>query len=110
MPAVQVRRARAILLVSEGNSLAETGRMVGMGRPIVRVWGTRLTTKPIEGLNDKPGRGRKPSFSPEVAVYQVKLTCEMPDQLGRSLSLWDCTDLAQKLSQTALLTPSRQKP
>lgn len=27
----------------------------------------------------------------------MKLACEMPDKLGRSLSLWDCMELAQKL-------------
>jgi hypothetical protein len=64
MPSGLVRRARAILLVSEGKSLSETGRIVGMGRRIVRRWVSRFTAKRIEGLKDKPGRGRKPSFSP----------------------------------------------
>lgn len=93
------RRARAILLVSEGKSLAETGRIVGLGRRIVRLWVTRFTAKRIEGLKDKPGRGRKPSFHPEVALHLVKLACEMPDQLGRSLSVWDCQELARKLRE-----------
>lgn len=64
MPSGLVRRARAILLVSEGKSLAETGRIVGMGRRIVRRWVSRFTAKRLEGLKDKPGRGRKPSFPP----------------------------------------------
>ena len=64
MPSGLVRRAHAILLVSEGKSLAETGRIVGMGRRIVRLWVSRFAEKRIAGLKDKPGRGRKPTFSP----------------------------------------------
>ena len=59
-----VRRARAVLLVSEGKSLSEVGRMVGMGRRIVRLWVSRFNGQRIEGLKDKAGRGRKPTFSP----------------------------------------------
>lgn len=59
-----VRRARAVLLVSEGKSLSEAGRMVGMGRRIVRLWICRFNTQRIEGLKEKEGRGRKPAFPP----------------------------------------------
>jgi hypothetical protein len=64
MPSGLARRARAVLLVSEGKSLSEAGRMVGMGRRIVRKWVSRFSSKRIQGLRDKTGRGRKPSFSP----------------------------------------------
>jgi hypothetical protein len=64
MPAGLVRRARAILLVSEGKSLSETGRIVGMGRRMVRVWVSRFIAERIDGLYDQPGRGKKPAFSP----------------------------------------------
>jgi transposase-like protein len=64
MPSGLVRRARAVLLVSEGKSFSEAGRMVGMGRRIVRVWVCRFNAQRIEGLQEKPGRGRKPTFSP----------------------------------------------
>jgi len=39
----------------------------------------------------------KEFFPPEVAVHLVKLACERPDKLGRSLSQWDCTELARQL-------------
>jgi transposase len=39
-------------------------------------------------------RGR---FPPEVAIHLVRLACERPDPLGRSLSQGDCTDLARQL-------------
>ena len=36
-------------------------------------------------------------FPPEVAIHVVRLACERPDSLGRSLSQWDCTELARQL-------------
>lgn len=38
------------------------------------------------------------SFPPSVAVSLVKIACEMPDRLGRSLSQWDCVELGRKLA------------
>jgi transposase len=37
------------------------------------------------------------SFPPEVAVQLVKIACERPDKVGRSLSHWDCAELARQL-------------
>jgi hypothetical protein len=36
-------------------------------------------------------------FPPEVAIHVVRLACERPDSLGRSLSPWDCGELAHQL-------------
>jgi transposase len=42
-----------------------------------------------------PAGGR--FFPPAVAVYVVKLACERPDLVGRSLSQWDSAELARQL-------------
>src|SRR5437016_14529897 len=42
-----------------------------------------------------PAGGR--FFPPVVALYVVKLACERPDVLGRSLSQWDSAELARQL-------------
>ena len=36
-------------------------------------------------------------FPPAVALYVVKLACERPDVVGRSLSQWDSAELARQL-------------
>jgi transposase len=36
-------------------------------------------------------------FPPEVAMYVVRLACERPETLGRSLSQWDGAELARQL-------------
>ena len=42
-----------------------------------------------------PAGGR--FFPPAVALYVVKLACERPDVVGRSLSHWDSVELARQL-------------
>src|SRR3954449_1042340 len=37
------------------------------------------------------------SFPPEVALHLVKMACERPDDRGRSLSFWDCREMARQL-------------
>jgi transposase len=36
-------------------------------------------------------------FPPAVALHAVKIACELPDKLGRSLSQWDCQEIARQL-------------
>jgi transposase len=49
------------------------------------------------------------SFPPEVALHLVKIACERPDEVGRSLSHWDCAELARQLiADEAVTTISPQ--
>jgi hypothetical protein len=45
--------------------------------------------------HQEAGRPRVPP--PIVATYLVKLACELPDDVARSLSTWDCAELCKKL-------------
>jgi transposase len=49
------------------------------------------------------GRADHRSFPPEVAVHLVKIACERPDNLGRSLSHWDCAELARQLEDDGVV-------
>jgi transposase len=49
--------------------------------------------------------GESPLFPPEVALHAVKIACERPDVCGRSLSVWDCQEIARQLIKDAI-TPS----
>jgi transposase len=50
-----------------------------------------------------PAVGASRDFPPAVAVHLVKLACERPDNLGRSRSQWDCTELARQLEAEGLV-------
>jgi Helix-turn-helix domain len=58
------RRCRAILEVAEGTPLVAVARLVGLTEKHVRKWVQRFLHSRLAGLQDRPGRGRKPVFSP----------------------------------------------
>jgi len=58
------RRARVILLVSNGSALLNAGRATGMTERNVRKWVRRFLERRLEGLVDLPRPGRKPIFPP----------------------------------------------
>ena len=41
--------------------------------------------------------GGLPAFPPSVALELVKRACELPDDVGRSLSVWTCGELARAI-------------
>jgi len=58
------RRCRAILEVADGLPLVEVARLVDLTEKHVRKWVQRFLERRLDGLHDRPGRGRKPAFSP----------------------------------------------
>jgi hypothetical protein len=58
------RRCRAILGVADGLPLVQVARLVDLTEKHVRKWVQRFLTERLDGLHDRPGRGRKPVFSP----------------------------------------------
>lgn len=96
-PLGRAKRARAMLLLEQGHSYAQTATWVGLTERNLRKWVTRFHGRGVAGLDDSPRPGRTPVFSPEVALYLVKLVCERPDNRSCSLSQWDCPELTRKL-------------
>src|SRR5215217_2807167 len=80
-----VRRARMILLAADGMPLDRIARQLGADRTLVRTWVDRGP------------------FPPEVTLHLVRCACELPEQAGRSLSQWDCAELAQQLIQDEIV-------
>src|SRR5437763_9136993 len=58
------RRCLAILAVADGLPLVEVARLVDLTEKHVRKWVQRFLTDRLEGVRDRPPRGRKPAFSP----------------------------------------------
>lgn len=63
-PLGSARRCRAILAVADGLPLVEVARLVDLTEKHVRKWVQRFLKDRLDGLRDRPGRGRKPAFSP----------------------------------------------
>lgn len=47
--------------------------------------------------------GASPLFPPQIDDYIVKMACERPDPCGRSLSQWDCQQIADQLVRQGLV-------
>jgi hypothetical protein len=58
------RRCRAVLGVADGLPVVEVARLVDLTEKHVRKWVQRFLNERLDGLRDRPGRGRKPVFSP----------------------------------------------
>jgi transposase len=102
-PVGLAKRAQAMLLLADGQTFAATARQVGMRERHVRKWALRFVAQGLGGLSDKKRPGRRPVFSPVVALYVVKLACERPDVVGRSLSQWDSMELARQLVRDGIV-------
>ena len=63
-PVGLVRRAERVLAVAEGRRFIEASQRTGLTQKHGRKWVKRFLDERINGLYDKPGRGRKPVFSP----------------------------------------------
>jgi transposase len=61
-------RARMLILREEGKNQTEVAEILKVHRNTVILWEHRYKDAGIDGLYDKPGRGRKPLFSPSRQV------------------------------------------
>ena len=59
-----VRRARIVLLATDGMPLDRIAREVGVQRNVVRTWVDRYRVAGLAGLRDRPRPGRPRTFSP----------------------------------------------
>jgi transposase len=48
------------------------------------------------GCATAPERVARALSPPAVALHLTRLACDLPDRVGRSLSQWDCTELARQ--------------
>jgi len=78
-PAGLAKRAWAMLLPADRQSFVGTARQAGLAERHIRKWAKRFVRRGVAELQDKPRPGRKPVFSPEVAIHLVKIDCERPD-------------------------------
>jgi hypothetical protein len=55
----RARRGRIILLLADGVTISDIAATVGISRRFVYKWVQQFLEKGLEGLADKPGRGRR---------------------------------------------------
>ncbi|MBI1876826.1 MAG: helix-turn-helix domain containing protein [Chloroflexi bacterium] len=98
------KRARAILQVAAGEPIEQVVQpaRIRVHRATVSAWVQRYLAEGIEGLKVKPGRGRKPAFSPlgqvETEAQVATLLHQSPRQYGLKQTGWRLQDLGRALA------------
>ncbi len=117
-------RLIALANVLDGMSREAAARAAGMDRQTLRDWVHRYNAQGVEGLRDRPRRGRPPRLDEGQQAALKALVLKGPDPERDGLSAWrirDLCDLAaarfgRRYSETGMLRLvkaldlSRQKP
>ena len=85
-------RADIILLRLAGMSVSEVGRRLKTTAKRVSMWSRRFEAQGLDGLEDAPGRGRKPSLPPEAVRMVLDKAVTPPATLAR----WSCRTMARE--------------
>jgi hypothetical protein len=67
LPYWQVTRAQMVLMAAQGMRNDEIAARLRCGREVVSQWRKRFFEERLEGLEDRPRRGRPPVFPPTGA-------------------------------------------
>ena len=86
-----VRRARAVLLMADGQTGAEVARLTGYTPVQISRIRRRFSEERTAGLSDKPRSGRPRIFGPRKTAEIVALTLQPPTE---GLSHWSTRELA----------------
>lgn len=85
------QRAEIILLRAQGITQAQIAARLGVSRVTVNAWCQRFAARRVAGLDDAPGRGRKPSLPAAAVRMVVEKAVTPPAALGR----WSCRTMAR---------------
>jgi transposase len=86
------QRAEIILLRSDGVTQGQIAAQLGVSRVTVNDWCQRFLAQRLAGLDDAPGRGRKPSLPPEAVRVVLEKAVTPPANLAR----WSCRTMARE--------------
>ena len=99
----RVQRASMLLRYQASDTVSEIARSLRTNRPRVE----RCVSKALElgvaqALADLPGRGRRPTMTPEARAWVVSLACQKPKDLGYAQELWTTRLLAQHIRKQSI--------
>jgi transposase len=86
------QRAEIILMRADGMTQGQIAARLGVSRMTVNDWCRRFLAQRLAGLDDAPGRGRKPSLPPEAVRMVLDKAVTPPATLAR----WSCRTMARE--------------
>jgi len=103
------RRARIILMASEGQNHREIARKLDINRQMARLWRNRwLETNGkdlsiLQRLQDQECVGAPVKFSMEQVIELFALACSPPEDYGRPISHWSSRELAEEIIKQGII-------
>lgn len=94
IPHRQVQRARIVLLAAEGVANEVIADQLNTSKPSVLKWRARFTEAGVDGLDDAPGRGRRPVYGRQFVEKVIRTTLRKPP---RGVTHWSTRTLAAHL-------------
>lgn len=93
------RRLDAILLVCEGYPVPYVSKLFGLNPTTIQRWIHRLNVEGLDGLKDKPGRGRPSRLSAELRDKVRDEVAGTPELFGYTQARWDGKLLSRHLKE-----------
>ena len=94
-----VQRARAIERLADGERPGRVAEAVGLSRNQLYQWLHRFNELGLDGLRDRPRKGRPPTYSPEQVAEVVATALTDPEELGLDFGCWTLDRLEAYLNE-----------
>jgi transposase len=108
-PARLVGRAQLIQRAAHGEVLAPIAAACGCNVETVRLWVKRFNADGVAGLQDRPRRGRPPTYTPEEVGTVIAVALTKPADLGLPFGSWTLDRLAAYLQEQHGITMKRSR-
>jgi transposase len=102
-----VRRAKALLTVFAGSTFTKAGKQAGMSRQAVTQLVERFNQRGLAVLLLAPGRGRKPTYTPQDRERILQEVQRTPDREKDQTGSWSLSTLQRALRKNGLPHISR---
>lgn len=104
------KRAKIILMASEGKNHRTIARELDISRKMARLWRERwlqLKEKDVsvrERLVDAPRPGKPTQFTTEQVLQLFAIACESPEKYDRPISHWTSRELAEEMVKQKIVS------
>lgn len=97
-PVAQVRRAKILLLFSEGKKITEIAEQLHTTRSVInRCLDKAHAYGVLKSLDDLPRSGRNPSITDDAQSWVLSLVCQSPKEFGYAAEMWTYSTLIKHI-------------
>lgn len=95
----EYKRAKVVLLVSQGYKMTEVAKLLGVSYSMVRKCISRYRRGEVNSFTDAPRSGRPPKIKPAHIKYLREVIRKVPKTAGYDRYWWNCNLLSQEIKR-----------